>query len=149
MNRLIRSKHGYSLTFWTSFFTFLLIPMLWMAIGIGRYSIAAAEVQEAADLAALAAVRDVDIRTFEASGVTRFSGAAYGRASYYANLNTDYLAAQGIQVHVVSISVDNATRTVRVRCAADVSRLFPPIFPDVVVQRTGLAEVRMRVNQQP
>lgn len=147
MFRLIRSKHGYSLTLWTSFFTFILIPMLWIAIGIGRYSIAAAEVQKAADLAALAAARDVDIRIFETAGSIRFSGAAYGRASYYANLNTDYLAAQGIRVHVVSISVNNATRTVHVRCAADVSRLFPPIFPDVVVQRTGIAEVRMRVNQ--
>lgn len=149
MLRLLRDQNGYSLTFWTSFFTFLLIPMLWMGIGIGRYAVAAAEVQEAADLAALAAVRDVDIRTFESSGITQFSGAAYGRASYYANLNTDYLAAQGIRVHVVSISVDNATRTVRVRCAANISRLFPRIFPETVVQRTGVAEVRMRVNRQP
>lgn len=147
MLRSLRDKRGFSLAFWTSFFTFLLVPILWMAIGIGRYAIAAAEVQEAADLAALAAVRDVDVRTFEASGVTRFSAAAYGRAQHYANLNTDYLAAEGIQVHVVSITVDNATRTVRVRCAANVSRLFPPIFPDMVVQRTGIAEVRMRVNR--
>lgn len=147
MFSLIRDRRGYSLAFWASFFAFLLVPLLWMSIGIGRYAIAAAEVQEAADLAALAAVRDVDIRTFETAGVIRFSATAYARASHYANLNTDYLAAEGIRVHVVSISADNATRTVRVRCAANVSRLFPPIFPDVVVQRTGLAEVRMRVNQ--
>jgi len=148
MFRLVRDQRGYSLSFWTSFFTFLLVPMLWMAIGIGRYSIAAAEVQEAADLAALAAVRDVNIRQFEASGVVQFTGAAYGRAAAYANMNTDYLASQGIRVHVVSISVDSATRTVRVHCAANISRLFPAIFPEIVVQRTGIAEVRMRVSPQ-
>ncbi|MGC8946384.1 MAG: pilus assembly protein TadG-related protein [Anaerolineae bacterium] len=147
MLRLSQDRQGYSLTLWTSFFTFLLIPILWLAIGIGRYAVAAAEVQEAADLAALAAVRDVDIRTFESSGVIRFGSVAYARATHYANQNTNYLDSQGIRVRVVSIVADNATRTVRVQCAADISPLFPRILGDIVVQRVGVAEVRMRVNQ--
>jgi len=148
MFRLMRERRGYSFTWWAMFFTFVFLPIMNLAIGVGRYAIAAAEVQEAADLAALAAVRDVDIRYFEATHTVRFSGAAYGRASLYANLNTDYLASQGIQVHVVSIQADNASQTVRVQCSADITPLFPPIVPDMVVTRTGIAQVRMRVSPQ-
>jgi uncharacterized membrane protein len=148
MFRLMRERRGYSFTWWAMFFTFVFLPILNLAIGVGRYAIAAAEVQEAADLAALAAVRDVDIRYFEHSGVIRFSGVVYGRASYYANLNTDYLASQKIQVHVVSIQADNASQTVRVQCAADITPLFPPIVPNMVVTRTGIAQVKMRISPQ-
>jgi hypothetical protein len=39
--------------------------------------------------------------------------------------------------------LDDATRMVRVRCAADVSLLVPRWMPQVVVQREGVAEARM------
>lgn len=145
--RLIRDRRAYSLTWWAAFFTFLLLPLLSLSIGIGRYAIAAAEVQEAADLAALAAVRDVDLRLFEASGVIRFlAGVPYGRAAAYASMNTHYLPAQGIRVRVTAIWASDADRTVRVRCAADLSPLFPQLFPNVVVEREGIAQVRMRAE---
>ena len=145
MIRLVRDQRGYSLTWWAAFFAFLMLPLLSMAIGIGRYTIAAAEVQEAADLAALAAARDVVVRLFENEGYVWFADQVpYWRAEYYANLNTDYLDAQGIHVQVMYIYADNTNQTVTVRCAADLSPLFPEVFPPVVVEREGIAQIRMR-----
>lgn len=141
---MLRDEQGYSLAFWASFLSFLLIPMLWLGIGIGRYAIAAAEVQQAADLAALAAVRDVDVRVFESSGRIQFAGSVYGRAWAYANANTSYLAREGILVQVDAIAADSSTRTVYVRCSANVSPLFPPLFQNLRITRTGIAEIRMR-----
>jgi len=145
MSHLAGDRHGYSVTWWAAFFTFLMLPLLSMAIGIGRYAIAAAEVQEAADLAALAASRDIIVRLFEDEGYIWFADQVpYRRAEYYANLNTNYLDAQGIRVRVTYMYADNLEQTVTVRCAADVSPLFLQVFPRLVLEREGIAQIRMR-----
>jgi hypothetical protein len=143
---MLRDERGYSITWWAGFVAFLLLPMLWLGVGVGRYAIAAAEVQEAADLAALAASRDVLVGLFENEGYLAFADyVPYRRAETYANLNTDYLDAEGIHVRVTYVYADWLEHTVTVRCAADVSELFPEVFPPIVVERTGIAKVRMRV----
>jgi len=145
MGRLIRDRRGYSFTWWAAFFTFLMLPLLSLAIGVGRYAIAAAEVQEAADLAALAASRDIVIQLFENEGCVWFADKVpYWTAEYYANKNTHYLDAQGIHVRVTYIYANQLNQTVTVRCAADLSPLFPEVFPPIVVEREGIAQVRMR-----
>jgi len=142
---MLRDKRGYSITWWTGFVTFLLLPLLSLSIGIGRYAIAAAEVQEAADLASLAASQDILVGLFEMEGYVAFADyVPYQRAETYANLNTDYLTDQGIYVHVTYIYADNQNLEVTVRCAADISPLFPEVFPPVVVVREGIASVRMQ-----
>lgn len=146
MRAIFRDRRGFS-TLWTAgFAAFVMVPLLMMAIGLGRYAFAAAEVQEAADLAALAAVRDVNVRHFEQTGQITFSGLVYPRAVYYANSCTSYLAERNIAIRVDAIVPDNANRTVTVRVSADVSPLFPGFLPNVVITRQGTAQVRMRAS---
>lgn len=138
-------ERGYSITWWAMFFTFLMLPLLNLGIGIGRYAIAAAEVQAGADLAALAAARDVLVRVYEHHGDVQYADQVpYWRAEEYANLNTDYLDAEGIHVEVTYIYADWVADQVTVRCEADLSPLFPEVFPPVKVVRTGVAGTRMR-----
>lgn len=144
---MVRDQRGYSTVWVAGYLAFVLIPLLMLAIGLGRYAFAAAEVQEAADLAALAAVRDVNIRQFEQSGVITFSGMVYPRAAYYANSCTSYLAERHIAVRVDAIVPNNATQTVTVRVSADVSSLFPSFFPSITITRQGTAQVKMRSHR--
>lgn len=65
---LLKDRRGYSLTFWTIFFGFILIPILALSIELGRYFYARAEVAKAADAAALAAAAEINQRAFEDSG---------------------------------------------------------------------------------
>jgi uncharacterized membrane protein len=55
---LIKDRRGYSLTFWTIFFGFILIEL-------GRYFYARAEIAKAADAAALAAAAEISQQVFE------------------------------------------------------------------------------------
>jgi len=66
--KLLKDRRGYSLTFWTIFFGFILIPMLALSIELGRYFYARAEVTKAADATALAAAEEISQRVFEESG---------------------------------------------------------------------------------
>jgi len=144
--RLHPDERGYAMTWWAGFYAFVLLPLLALSIGLGRYAIAASEVQAAADMAALAAARDVEIGTYEGVRDVRFSHGVYSRAERYANVNTDYLAARGIHVSVEQIAADSGSDRVRVGCVADVSRLFPAVMPQVVIRREGTTAVRMRVR---
>jgi uncharacterized membrane protein len=62
---LIKDRVGYSLTFWTIFFGFILIPILALSIELGRYFYARAEIAKAADAAALAAAAEISQQVFE------------------------------------------------------------------------------------
>lgn len=140
---MILDQRGYSTVWVAGFLAVVLIPLMILAMGLGRYAFAAAEVQEAADLAALAAVRDVNVRHFEQTGQITFSGMVYPRAAYYANSCTRYLADRRITVRVDAIVPNDAARTVTVRVSADVSSLFPDFLPPVVITRQGTAQVRL------
>lgn len=65
---LLKDRLGYSLTFWTIFFGFIMIPIMALSIELGRYFYARAEVAKAADSAALAAVAEISQRVFEETG---------------------------------------------------------------------------------
>lgn len=66
--QLFRDRRGYSLTFWTIFFGFILIPILALSIKRGRYFYARAEVAKAADPAVLASAAKISQRVFEETG---------------------------------------------------------------------------------
>ena len=61
---ILRDRRGFSVAWWSVFCAFILVPLVVLAMGAGRYAVATAEVQEAADLAALAAARDVLVRLY-------------------------------------------------------------------------------------
>jgi hypothetical protein len=118
-----------------------------LAIGAGRYATATAEVQEAADLAALAAAHNILVRLYENEGYVQFADQVpYWRAREYANSNTHYLDRYDIEVEVVDILIDEAGDTITVRVSADLAPLFPDfgLALDHTVVREGEAHVRMR-----
>jgi hypothetical protein len=111
---------------------------------LGRYARAAGEVQKAADAAALAAVREVDVTLWREDAEFAFLPSAYGLAQEYADRNAAYLGQYGIGVSVTAIWVDPELQAVGARCRADVSRLFPAWVPVVVIERQGAAQVAWR-----
>ena len=142
--RLLSDRAAYSMTFWAVFIAFVLGPLFAFSVEVGRYARAVSEVQKAADAAALAAVREVDVALWRDEGEFAFLPSAYGLAQRYASENAAYLGRYGIGVTVVSIWIDQNRQIVGARCRADVSRLFPAWVPQVVIERQGVAQVAWR-----
>ncbi len=131
------------MVFWAVFFGLVMMPLLILSLEMGRYARAAGEVQKAADLSALAAAQEVDIRHFRDTGQILLKPEAAGMASAYASANGDFLGQYRIGIGVTGLSVDQGTKTVHVTCAANVSRLFPGyVSPNIV--RSGTAQVTLR-----
>lgn len=59
---LIKDRHGYSLTFWTVLFGFVLIPILALSIELGRYFYVRAKIAKAA------AAAEISQRVFVKTG---------------------------------------------------------------------------------
>ncbi len=117
-----------------------------LAAGIGRYFYARAEMFKSADGAALAAVQEVDVRTFLDTGQIVLLASAYGRAQEYAAYNSDYLTGHKIYPRVAAIRVNQAEHKVYVSLEADASSLFPALLRGVVVRGEGEAEVRAHLS---
>jgi len=58
--KILKDRRGYSMTFWTVFFGFIMIPIMALGIELGRYFDARAEIAKAADTAALAAAAEIN-----------------------------------------------------------------------------------------
>ena len=139
---LIQDRRAYSLTFWAVFIGLVLIPIFALSIELGRYFYAIAEVQKAADAAALAAATEFDIQVFQDSGDLVPNSSAWGIAQTYVNTNTVNLSAKGVHAFVSDIQMDSGADTVLVNVSADLSILFPSVVPDVVVTEIGVARLR-------
>lgn len=139
---------GYSMVFWACFIALVLLPLLALAIEVGRYSFARAEVAKAADAAALAAAIELNRSVFRSTGQVLVTSQAWAEAQAYASLNTGYLSALGVHAMVTGIEVDNANQTVRVVVTANLDRLFPSVVPDIVVSEVGLARVRAETSKK-
>jgi hypothetical protein len=140
------SRHreaGFALVWWALFIGLAAFPLLVFVVEGARYMQAAGAVQKAADAAAEAAVREIDVPHYVETGEIRFSGNEYALAEQYANANADYLLARQIAVEIESIAVAEAEDTVQVSALADVSALFPAIAPQVTIRREGTAQVRL------
>lgn len=92
---LVRDKRAYSLTFWTIFFGFIMIPIMALSIELGRYYYARSEVAKAADAAALAAAAEIDQRVFEESGDPTPTCRTWANAQAFASMNNGYLSRYG------------------------------------------------------
>lgn len=139
---LIKDRRGYSLTFWTIFFGFILIPILALSIELGRYFYARAEIAKAADAAALAAAAEISQRVFEETGDLQPTSKTWANAQAFASMNNGYLSQYGVNAVVTGITVDEGDDTVLVQVSANLERLFPSVVPDISVSETGLAEIR-------
>lgn len=137
-----RDRRAYSMTFWAIFIGFVLAPALAMAIELGRYFYARAEIAKAADAAAVAAAAEIDQAVFQASGELVPTDRTWSNAQMYASRNNGVLAAKGIHAVVTRIDINDGDDTVLVTVSADLSLLFPSIVPQVVVHETGVAKVR-------
>jgi len=138
-----RREAGFALVWWALFISLVAFPLLVLVVEGGRYFRAAGDVQKAADAAAEAAVREVDIPHYLDTGEVRFSGNEYALAHDYANTNASFLRPHGTDIAVVAIQVDEANDTVLVTTRADVTLLFPRLAPQILIQRTGVAQVRL------
>lgn len=139
---LFRDRRAYSLTFWTVFFGFILIPIMALGIELGRYYYARAEIAKAADAAALAAAAEINQRVFEESGDLTPTSRTWANAQAFASMNNGYLSQYGVNAVVTGISVDAGEDTVLVQVSASLDRLFPSVVPDVTVTESGVAEIR-------
>ena len=144
LSRFLPDSAGYSFTLWTVFIPLVLGPLFALSIELGRCARAAGEVQKAADAAALAAVREVDVTLRREEGEFAFLPSAHGLAQQYAARNAAYLGQYGVSVSVTGIWVDLELQIVGARCRADVSRLFPAWVPQVVIERQRVAQVAWR-----
>ena len=139
---LLKDRRGYSLTFWTIFFGFILIPILALSIELGRYFYARAEIAKAADAAALAAAAEISQRVFEETGDLQPTSSTWANAQAFASMNNGYLAQYGVHAVVTGITVDAGEDVVLVQVSANLERLFPSVVPDISVTERGLAEFR-------
>ena len=140
--KLLQDRRAYSLTFWTVFFGFILIPIMALGIELGRYYYARAEIAKAADAAALAAAAEISQRVFEETGDLQPTSRTWANAQTFASMNNGYLSQYGVHAVVTGISVDAGDDTVLVQVSANLDRLFPSVVPDVTVTESGIAEIR-------
>jgi Flp pilus assembly protein TadG len=141
-NRLLADRRAYSLTFWTIFFGFILIPILALSIELGRYFYARAEVAKSADAAALAAAAEINQRIFEETGDLQPTSRTWANAQAFASMNNIFLKRYGVDGVVTGIVVDAGKDTVLVEVSANLERLFPSVVPEIVVTEGGYAEIR-------
>jgi hypothetical protein len=134
---------GFALVWWALFIGLAAFPLLVFVVEGSRYLKAAGAVQKAADAAAEAAVREIDVPHYVETGEIRFSGNEYFLAEQYANANAEFLHVRQIAIQIQAIAVDEAQDTVRVTALADVSALFPAIAPSIIIRREGTAQVRL------
>lgn len=137
-----RDQRGYSMTFWAVFIGLVLIPVFALAIELGRYFYAIAEVQKAADAAAVAASAEINQQVFQDTGSLVPTSKTWGNAQAYVTSNAAGLSARGVHAFVTGIQVINGDNTVRVSVSADLSILFPSVVPRVVVTQRGVAKLR-------
>lgn len=140
--KILKDRRGYSMTFWTVFFGFIMIPIMALGIELGRYFYARAEIAKAADAAALAAAAEINQRVFEASGDLQPTSSTWGNAQTFASLNGNYLENYGIHAFVTGITVNAGADTVLVQVSADLDRFFPSVVQNVVVTESGEANIR-------
>lgn len=122
--KLLKARHPYSLTFWTGFFGFILIPIMALGIELGRYFFTRAEVARAADAVALAAAAGISQRVFEETRDLQPTSKTWANAQEFASMNNNYLSKYGVFAIVTGISVDAEEDTVYIQVSANLDRFF-------------------------
>ena len=137
------NEHGYAMAFWAIFLGTVMVPLMVLAWDVGRLFYARGEIQKAADAAALAAAREVDVPHYMLTGEVLLHQGAIVYAAHYAQRNITYLTGAGISPRITRIVVNNVTKTVYVQMVADVSPLFPEFLNVQPISAWGEAQVRV------
>jgi uncharacterized membrane protein len=119
------------------------MPLIILAWDVGRLFYARGEIQKAADAAALAAAREVDVPHYMLTGEVLLHQGAVGFATHSAERNITYLPGTGISPRITRIVVNNTTKTVYVQMKADVPPLFPEFLQVRPISTWGEAQVRV------
>ena len=123
----------------------VLAPLAGLAIDAPRYLTLRARLQLAADAAAEAAARSVDIPHFRNTGEVRLSRDAYGNAGAEFARATGDLAARGYAPALGAIGVDEGSDTVTVH-ASGTTQIFFALSPRFTVP--VVAQSRFRMDQR-
>ena len=142
MKKLAHDNRAYSMTFWAVFIGMVLIPIFALGIELGRYFYAIAEVQKAADAAAVAASAEINEVVFQETKRLASTSKTWAVAQSFVSHNTAGLSTRGVHAFVTGIQMSGEENTVRVSVSADLSILFPSVVPKVLVTQIGMAEVR-------
>ncbi|MBI5031901.1 MAG: hypothetical protein HZB51_15330 [Chloroflexi bacterium] len=143
----LQSESGVSYVIAAIFLGVVLGPILALSIEIGRYAETRVLIQQAADLAALAAAQEADVATFQETGnEILLTGNAQRVAQDYINRNLVLAAGHAVTAQVRSIEIEGNSVTANVD--ADVSELFPKFVGHVTIHVTGLAEMRFTRDGQ-
>lgn len=141
----LRGERGNSLVMWALFMAIVVLPLMLVAIEGTRILYLRGEVQKCADSAAEAAARQLNVRSFELTGVPTFLPGAAGEAWTVASWNSSYLFQRGVYVQPEGIYVNSATRKVLVRLRATVRPLLPGLTRiPLTIRAQGEAELRVR-----
>jgi putative Flp pilus-assembly TadE/G-like protein len=138
---MLQNQRAYSTLFWIGFLTFCLIPLMALAVNVGRFFFTRAALYQAADSAALAAAQEVNVEVYRNTGQIVLLPSAYPAATHYANLSSSYLTTRRIYPYITSITVEQASRTVHVEMAAQADELVP-LIGNVNLHARAEAQVR-------
>lgn len=133
-------RRGNTLVGTLFFIAFVLVPLLVLATGIGRYLHVQNALSAAADAAALAAAQDVDMRHFRETGEIRFAGYAWDEAYGYAMQNAEWMIQNHVFPRITHVHLHHERHVVEITVGADVTDLFGGIGP-IWIERTAEAEV--------
>ena len=137
----LTSQQGASMVLVAGFIALVVAPLLAFSIEIGRYAESRVLIQQAADLAALAAVQEADVYAFEEYGIQVLkTDTAQSVARDYIRRNLTFADAQRVSVNVRSVEIAENIATSYVD--ADVSELFPRFIGHVTIHVLGTAEFR-------
>jgi Flp pilus assembly protein TadG len=126
------------------FIASMLLLVLAAGIVLGRIAMANADIQRAADAAALAAAANIDVPVWRDQGRLAYTASAYSAAQSQASANASYLRAQGIPVSVTQLWLDPGRQRAYVSVSADIQSLLPSFLPySGSTARTGVAQTRM------
>ena len=128
------------------FLATVMMPLMILTWDVGCLFYARGELQKAADAAALAAVREVDVVHYMETKEILLSSSAPAYARGYALVNSHYLTQKGITPTVTGIVVDNTRKMVLVRLQADLSALFPEFIHLPPASAWGEAQVRLKTD---
>lgn len=137
---LRRGRRGVSLAAALYFAAFVLVPLMLLTLGIGRYLHVRNTLAAAADAAALAAAQDVDMAYYRLTGELRFAPYAADEAWAYAMENAEWLIRRRVYPQVTHIHLHHDRRVVEVIVGANAEDLFGGIGP-VWIEVSAEAEV--------
>jgi uncharacterized membrane protein len=120
----------------------VVLPLAGLAIDAPRYFALRSRLQIAADAAAEAAARAVDVRHFATTGETRLQPDACSEAGWAFTAATGDLAAKGYSAHLVACQVDEAADTVATQ-ANGTLRLFYNLSPPFTARVQASSRFRM------